>query len=75
MKNWTILDRGEVPESWAKTIGVDCQNCGEECRMPVLGQPMAQLPGGGIVFDTGPQALPKEIRCPYCRAEFVTGDN
>ena len=73
MKNWKILDRGKVPETGAKTIGVDCQNCGEESRMPILGQPIAQRPDGGIIFDTGPSALPKEIGCPHCRCEFLAG--
>lgn len=67
---WKILERGEVPLVGVSTIDYTCPNCEMDARLPVKGLPMAQMCGGGIVFDTGPHAMPAIIQCPYCRKRY-----
>jgi hypothetical protein len=70
---WKVLDRGRVPESGPRvtTVSYTCPRCGRDAEMPVLGRPIAQLAGGGIVFDNdGVNALPSAIECRSCRRRF-----
>lgn len=70
MATWAVLDRGDVPEgAQARLIEFTCIHCGFEGDIPVLGLPLAQV-GQGIVFDRQPYAMPKTIRCRYCRRTF-----
>jgi len=72
VKTWKILDYGDVPKG-AATVNYSCQNCGHEAEMPVKGRALAQLGGGGIVFDideTG--ALPATVQCRKCGVVFTT---
>lgn len=62
---WDVLDPGSVPDD-APRILYTCQNCEREASLPVVGQPIAQI-GDGLVFDPGPRATPKKIRCRRCR--------
>ncbi len=50
--------------------GFSCPRCGHEGTIPVLGLPIAQTQSGGVVFDAGPHALPRRIRCTRCRRVF-----
>lgn len=53
------------------TMVYDCPRCGRSALLPVLGRPLAQLGGGGIVFDTdGEYAMPRVIQCRKCRRRF-----
>jgi len=67
------LDRGDVPEQGARDVEYCCQ-CGRSALLPVLGRPLAQLNGGGLVFDDGAHAMPKRIQCPHCRRRFDSGE-
>lgn len=68
MRKWKILNRGDVPLK-AVTIAYSCPHCDEDATLPVLGLAIAQT-AGGVVFDTGPHAMPTAIQCPYCRHQF-----
>ena len=69
MATWKILDRGKVPDR-ALAVSYACPGCEREADLPVLGLPLAQMSGGGIVFDTQPYAMPAVIQCPHCRRRF-----
>lgn len=66
---WDIIDFGKVPEK-AKTLMFSCPGCEREALLPVVGVPLAEM-SGGIVFDIGACAMPREIRCRKCRRHFV----
>lgn len=68
-RTWDVIDAGEVPAG-AATFEFTCPNCGREADLPHVGLVLAQIEDG-LVFDIGPQALPKEIRCRSCRRIFV----
>lgn len=68
MATWRVIDRGTVPLA-AKMIPFDCPGCGSEAALPVVGSALAQLAGGGLVFD-GEHALPPKIQCRACRRRF-----
>jgi hypothetical protein len=72
MRNWKILEWGEVPETSTTTVPYDCQMCGEAALLPVLGRAVAQLAGGGLVFEPGAFGIPKVVKCPHCRRSFTT---
>jgi hypothetical protein len=74
MRNWKILDRGSVPEKPTAIIEFDCPDCERGSMLPVLGQPIAQLANGAIVFDRGPQGMPTRIGCPHCRHQFTMAE-
>lgn len=75
VKTWRIIDRGRVPEG-AATVSYTCQRCGHEAEMPVKGRALAQLAGGGIVFDTNEQgAIPATVQCRKCRRIFTTDED
>ena len=71
VKTWKVLDFGDVsPES--PPIPYSCA-CGYEAMLPVKGRALAQLGGGGIVFDTDERgALPPVIQCRKCRRILTT---
>jgi DNA-directed RNA polymerase subunit RPC12/RpoP len=72
VKTWKIIDYGEVPPG-APTISYSCPRCGSEAEMPVKGRALAQLAGGGIVFDTNEiGALPATVQCRRCSRVFST---
>lgn len=72
VKTWKILDYGDVPTG-ASTISYSCQACGHEAAMPVKGRALAQLAGGGIVFDTNEEgAIPATVQCRKCGRTFTT---
>lgn len=70
-KTWDVLDRGDVPTGACEML-YSCPHCGREAALPVVGVPLAQLGGGGIVFDGGEGLLPVAIRCRACRSVFGT---
>lgn len=69
MATWRILDRGDVPER-AAVIAYTCTGCDRDADLPVMGLALAQISGGGIVFDIGPHAMPALIQCPHCRRRY-----
>jgi len=69
MKEWTILDPGEVP-SGARKVLFTCTECGADATLPVVGVPIAQA-GAGLVFDRGPRSLPSVIECPVCKVAIA----
>jgi hypothetical protein len=76
-RTWKIIDRGDVPQQGARSIEFDCI-CGMSADLPVLGLVIAQtgcgIPGElpNVIFDRGPQAMPREIQCRRCRRRFTT---
>jgi DNA-directed RNA polymerase subunit RPC12/RpoP len=72
MRHWKIIDRGRVPTDRPRIIEYSCPGCGKEALLPVAGLPLAQLGGGGVVFDDGDGCLPPEVACPHCRRQFTT---
>jgi hypothetical protein len=76
-RTWRIIDRGDVPLQGARIIEFDCV-CGVEADLPVLGLVIAQtgcgIPGqlSNVIFDPGPQAMPREIQCRRCGRRFTT---
>jgi DNA-directed RNA polymerase subunit RPC12/RpoP len=73
-KTWHVLDHGDVQPSRANLIEYDCPHCGTEALLPVLGLAIAQC-GSRLVFDRGPHAVPRRMRCRTCRHEFgLVGD-
>jgi len=68
---WRVLDLGTVPAESA-CITYSCQGCGHEAQLPVVGTALAELNGGGVVFD-GPHAMPRKIQCRRCRRVFENG--
>lgn len=74
MANWKILDRGEVPIETA-SISYTCPACDRDADLPVMGLALAQMSGGGLVFDRGPYALPILIQCPHCRRRFESSQS
>jgi hypothetical protein len=71
VKTWKVLDMGDVPEG-SPLHPFSCYHCGYEAEMPMMGRPLAQLGGGGIVFDNdGPYALPMTVQCRKCRRIFT----
>ncbi len=66
---WDVIDRGDVPLQ-AQEMEYDCPGCGRAALIPILGLPIAQMSGGGIVFDPGPRAMPRLIRCRHCRRRY-----
>jgi hypothetical protein len=69
MKTWKILDYGKVPKT-SSTIPYTCR-CGYEAQLPVVGRVLVVTGNEedgdvGIVFDTGPHAIPTTIRCRKC---------
>jgi predicted RNA-binding Zn-ribbon protein involved in translation (DUF1610 family) len=62
---WNVIDRGEVPEG-ARQVFYTCAGCGRDALLPVVGLVIAQI-GSGLVFDVGPCATPKIIKCRKCR--------
>jgi len=66
---WKIIDRGQVDQTKATMIQRTCSNCGAESGLPVNGLVIAELAGGGLVFD-GPVKFPAKIRCPECDSTF-----
>ena len=67
---WDVLDFGAVPRDTGRLIPYSCPRCGHEATLPVKGLPLAQLAGGGVVFEPGDHALPARIRCRRCRRQF-----
>lgn len=65
---WKVLKRGRVPQD-ATQVEFECQKCGHEALLPVLGLPIAHF-HGGLVFDVGNYAMPDEIQCRYSRRRF-----
>jgi hypothetical protein len=80
-RTFKVIDRGDVPEvgvdARVQLIPFDCV-CGVEAELPVLGRVIAMtgcgIPGQlpGVVFDPGPQAMPRHIQCRRCRRRFTT---
>ncbi len=70
---WKVLEWGDVPEDAAE-IDYECPHCGREAPLPVVGMALAQISGGGVVFDVGRHAMPAQIRCTKCRREFTLED-
>lgn len=67
VKTWKIFDYGEVPQG-APSYDYNCPHCGYEAQMPMKGRPLAQIGGGGIVFDIDEKgALPDVVQCRKCR--------
>ncbi len=70
---WKVLDRGLVPDSGPRVTTIDfaCPGCGRDAALTVLGRPLAQVGGGGLVLDNdGPNALPRSIECRSCRRRY-----
>lgn len=77
LPTWKIVARGRVPLRGPRVTEIDyeCNYCGRSALLPILGRPLAQLSGGGIVFDTdGPHAVPRLIACRACRHSFESAD-
>lgn len=73
VKTWKVIDRGDVPDG-APTVPYECV-CGHEAQLPVRGRPLAQIAGGGIVFDTNERyGLPPTVQCRKCRRILTTED-
>jgi len=70
-RDWTVIDRGEVPEEGAGVVLFTCLECMTESNLPILGTPMAQVEQG-IVFDIGAHAMPKIIECPSCNNRLIS---
>lgn len=70
MRTWKVVDYGQVPLE-SERVPYDCPHCGVEASLPVVGRVLAQLAGGGLVFDIGPRALPQIIHCRSCRRTFT----
>jgi hypothetical protein len=70
LRTWKVIDYGSVPVD-SPTFEYDCPGCGHSAQLPVVGMPIAQFSGGGVVFDPGPHELPKQIKCRKCRRVFV----
>lgn len=72
VKTWKILDRGKVPKN-ALTVTYDCPHCGHEAELPVKGRALAQIAGGGIVFDNDQKGeIPPTVQCRKCRRILTT---
>ena len=67
--SWKIIDLGRVPADSPK-IDYECE-CGSVAPLPAMGLALAQIGAGGVVFDNGPHAMPREIKCTICRRHFV----
>ena len=67
---WRIIDQGDPPPVWTGDIMFACPHCGAEAKLPIIGTPLAQLSGGGLVFEPGPRQIPKIIQCRFCRKKF-----
>ena len=65
VKTWKVLDWGRVPPDTPTAVPLTCQ-CGREAHLPVLGRAIAQLAGGGIIFDPGDHAIPATVQCRHC---------
>jgi hypothetical protein len=64
-RTWKIIDYGDVPKD-AKTFPFE-GDCGHEAMLPCVGTPIAQMSGGGVVFDNDMAGvLPDEIQCRKC---------
>ena len=69
MRRWTVLD-GKFEEShFGRDIFYSCPKCEKDAILPVEGIVIAQLAGGGLIFDGG-GSLPAKVRCPHCRTAF-----
>jgi hypothetical protein len=69
IKQWRVLDYGDVPPTTAPTVEFTCLHCMHDSLLPVVGRAIAQLEQG-LVFDIGPRVMPRQIQCRNCRVKL-----
>jgi predicted RNA-binding Zn-ribbon protein involved in translation (DUF1610 family) len=66
---WRIVEEGAPQGGWTGSVLFTCPRCGVDALLPVQGIAIAQV-DGALIFDPGPQQIPKIVECRRCRRQF-----